>query len=469
MKMATPRINDLNARSRRRPSVDSALTIQQAHYASQKNHRSKMVLGGKVAQLLLTSRRPSFSETSSVLPDPEPADPAKRTAKVGRPWSRLPSNESVDSNGDWSQKALQEGIASDANWQPNWSRRPSVDSATSSVTSNNSHSIWSRRPSVDSVASTVDSTVDSVPQHAQLGFNSVGVVAAAAQKLKRLSQESIDYTRNAQDMRGECSHCFANLCERSIVFLNDKSKPDSQNCRHFLHAGCCSAIKRRARKEGKHPECPKCKCEFGDVVSMPHPLEDPDGWYHALDVHSSDRVPREIVLEALVASLPIEAMSIKGMIWRKGAVRGKLTLKECKEVLSKVEHDLPKIQRTQSPPGPPPNIEKAEEWFAHWDVGGAGFLTQEEATRAMLKSFPNHDLPLLREAIDLAWQENAQLNPDFADTIGPEAFANQKTGIVSLVLKKYQAAKYWKIWGSDDSDMENRIPRCLSCISEAAF
>jgi hypothetical protein len=200
---------------------------------------------------------------------------------------------------------------------------------------------------------------------------------------------------------------------------------------------------------------------------MPHPIEDPDGWYRALDTHSSDRVPRGTVLETLVASLPIEATSIKGMVWRKGALRGKLTLQECKEILGKIEHDLSKIQRPQAPP--PPEIEKTEQWLAHWDVGGTGILTQEETTRAILKSFPNHDLPLLREAIDLAWQEYAQRTPEFANTIGPEAFANQTSGIVGLVLKKYQAAKYWKIWGSEDSHMENRIPRCLSCFSEAAF
>lgn len=413
-----------------------------------------------MAQMLLTTRRRS---EASVLPKPEPADPTKwasvrpstGTRKVGRPWSRMPSNESVDENVDsqpyWSQKLSSE--------EP-WSRRPSLDSISSSA---NSHSVWSRRPSIDSTAS----TVDPVSHRAPLGFSDVGFVATAAQKLKRLSKESKDCKCNVHDGRGECPYCFTNLCDRSIVFLNDKNKPDSQNCCHFLHAECCSAIVRRARKEGKHPECPKCKCEFGEshVVSVPHPIDDPDGWYHALDVHSSDRVPRETVLEALVASLPIEAMSIKGLVWRKGAVRGKLTLKECKEILGKVEHDFPNFQRTQSTPGPPPEIEKADEWFAHWDVGGAGFLTQEETTRAILKSFPNYDLPLLREAIDLAWQENAQRSPDSADMIGPEAFANQNSGIVGLVLKKYQALKYWKIWGSDDSDM----PRCLTCRSSAAF
>jgi len=201
------------------------------------------------------------------------------------------------------------------------------------------------------------------------------------------------------------------------------------------------------------------------VVPIPHPFEDSDGWYQALDVHSLDRVPRERVLEALVAALPVEARAIKGLVWRKGALRGKLTRAECKEILGKIENQLPKIQR----PGPstPPNIEQAEDWFAHWDVDGVGMLTKEEATRALLKSFPNHDLPLLREAIDLAWQEEAQRNPEFTDMLGPEAFVNRTSGIVSLVLQKYKAAQYWKIWGSDDC--ENRLPRCLSCFNEAAF
>jgi hypothetical protein len=333
---------------------------------------------------------------------------------------------------------------------------------TSSATS---HSGWSRRPSVDSIASTVDSDAPGTS-----GFSTAGLVATAAQKLKRLSQERSEYARTALgtwlDGRVECQYCFANLSERSIVFLK---KPDSQNCCHFLHADCCSAIMKRSKTGSNHPECPKCKCEFDEshVVAMPHPFKDPDGWYQALDVHNSDRVPRERVLEAMLASLPIEAMAVKSMIWRKGALRGKLTLQECREVLSTIEAELPKFQRPQ--PRPPPQIEQGADWFAHWDADGVGKLLQEEATRALLKSFSDHDLPLLREAIVLAWQENAQCNPECADSLGPEAFTNKNSGFVALVLTKYQAAKYWKIWGSEDSHMENRMPRCLSCISESAF
>lgn len=302
-----------------------------------------------------------------------------------------------------------------------------------------------------------------------LGFYTVGNIALAAQKFKRLSKDAFDYAACGLDGRVECPYCFGDLSQGSIVFLHDKNGADSQNCRHFLHAECCSAVLRRARQERTPAPCPKCKCEFEEshMVSMPHPFEDPDGWYEALDVHGSNRVPRETVLEALVASLPVEAMEIKGLVWRKGALRGKLTLAECKDILGKIESQLPKIQR----PGPrtPPDIEQAEDWFAHWDVGGAGLLTREEATRALLKSFTNHDLPLLREAIDLAWQESTQQNPEFPDMLGPEAFIHRSSGIVGLVQQKYKALKYRKIWCSDDCDTNNRLPRCLSCFSEAAF
>merc|ERR1712193_102143 len=139
---------------------------------------------------------------------------------------------------------------------------------------------------------------------------------------KRLSQDTGHYDFSALDGRVECPYCFADLCQGSIAFLQDPNGADSQNCCHFLHAECCSAVLKRARKERKQATCPKCQCEFGEshVVPIPHPFEDSDGWYQALDVHSLDRVPRERVLEALVAALPVEAMSIKPMVWRKGAL-----------------------------------------------------------------------------------------------------------------------------------------------------
>jgi len=504
------KVNAQSARPQRRPSVDSAVMIEsvihQAQRKSLKQFRKNVsgISGGKVAQLF--SRRRS---QSVVVPEPESDEPLERDSlrlesQQTRPWSRLPSADSVDSSADlqpywcskpseegvvlsvnsypslerqltsWSQRPSVDSVTSSANSQPVWSRRPSVDSASSggnsqpvwsrrpsvdSVTSSsNFQSVWSRRPSVDSIAS----TTDSIPT-GRLGFSTVGAVAIAAQKLKRLSQETRDVC-GALNGHGECSYCFKDLCQGSIAFLHDQNVPDSQNCRHFLHVDCCSTVLKRARKAEKQATCPKCQCEFGEshVVSMPHPFEDPDGWYQALDVYNLNRVPRERVLEALVAALPIEAIAIKDLVWRKGALRGKLSLAECKEILGKIESQLPKIQRRK--PCTPPDIEQAGDWFAHWDKDGVGLLTKEEATRALLKSFPNHDLPLLREAIDLAWQEN-----QFADMLGPEAFDNRTSGIVALMLQKYKAAKYWKIWGSDDCDVKNPLPRCLSCEHSSAF
>jgi hypothetical protein len=344
-----------------------------------------------------------------------------------------------------------ESNASSADSQAIWSRQSS------------SQMIWSRRPSVDSIASTVDSLATPA-----LGFRTAGAVVSAAQKLKRLSQDTKDFATCACNAGIECPYCCADLCKGSIVFLNDKSKPDSHNCQHFLHAECASAILRRARKGVDRPVCPKCKYEFEEthIVSVPHPFEDPDGWYQALDVPDLDRVPRERILEALVAFLPIEAMAIKDLVWRKAALRGKLTSQECKEILGKIEKQMPKIQRPQ--PCTPPKVEQGDTWFAYWDVGGAGLLTQEEVTRALLRSFPNHDLPLLREAIDLAWQEHVQRNSESVEMLGPEAFANQNSGFMGLVFQKYQGAKYWKIWGSD-CDMKNRLPRCMNSFSDGAF
>jgi len=199
------------------------------------------------------------------------------------------------------------------------------------------------------------------------------------------------------------------------------------------------------------------------VLPLPHPFEDPDGWYQALDVFGSNRLPREKVLEALVATLPVQVKALRAAVWKKGQLRGKLSFAECQEVLDHLKMEFPKIQRCQAPTLP--DIEQTEDWFAYWDAGGAGVLTQEETTRAILKSFPNHDLPVLRAAVDVAWQENAKRNPEFADMVSAEAFYDRDSGIVGLALQKYQAAKYWKIWGTDGCNV-NHLPRCLGCHSD---
>jgi len=296
----------------------------------------------------------------------------------------------------------------------------------------------------------------------------------AAQKLKRLPHVDQDPCR-LLDGRVECPYCFADLCNQAVVFLDNKRNSSCQSCSHFLHAKCCSAIAKRARQESTNdietqPTCPKCQSPFeeSEVVPVPHPFEDTDGWYAALDVLESNRLPRERMLEALLASLPVDAATLRAAIWKKGQLRGKLSLSECKEVLAQLQMELPKIQRHQSPVLP--DIENAEEWFAHWDVSGAGMLTQEETTRALLKSFPKHDLTVLRAAIDVAWQEYSKLNPNVADMslIGTEAFSDRDSGIVGLALQKYMAAKYWKLWGTDDCNVAH-LPRCLSCLSDDAL
>jgi len=337
----------------------------------------------------------------------------------------------------------------------------------STASSGNAQLVELRRPSVDSIASTADSVPIGVPLNG-LSFDTIGTIAAAAQKFKTFSRQGNDEVWHG---KVECAYCFADLCQGPVVYLNDKV-PDCQGCCHFLHAKCCSAIMKRARQETagdmqKLPKCPKCQGTFEEshVLPLPNPLEDPEGWYKTLDVFGTDRLPRWKVLEALIATLPIEVKALRAAVWKKGQLRGKLTFAECKEVLDQLEMELPKNKRCQAPV--PPDVEQVEDWFAYWDVGGVGMLTQEETTRALLKSFPNHELPILRAAIDVAWQEHARRNTDFSDMVGVEAFSDRNSGIVALALQKYKAAKYWKIWGADGRSV-NHLPSCLSGLSDDA-
>lgn len=224
----------------------------------------------------------------------------------------------------------------------------------------------------------------------------------------------------------ECSVCCDDLCNRSVVLL--LGKDGRRSCPHFLHSQCCRVLEQRAKAFGDEPFCPVCQVPFSGYVPIPKPFEDAKGWYAALDVTGSHNVSHSRFVDALQATTNIKPRLIEKIISSRRWHDGAISPQECEELLLHVEQNF----QAKTEKAKVPIVEQRQIWFHYWDVDGTGLLSQEEMTRALLKTLREFDAFSIHEAVANVWPEVDEFNSGLVDL---KMVLSEGSGLLDRVIK----------------------------------
>lgn len=237
----------------------------------------------------------------------------------------------------------------------------------------------------------------------------------------------------------ECALCFVELHEQHVAGLVDAK--GRRSCPHYFHSECM----RLALEDGRCQwACVKCKCSFTAMLDIPDPLKNPEGWFHAVDVDHTKQLNRWEVVDALNATMPIDAEKLDSELqglwetWDK-TESNTITLAEFMNpnggLLSWVRDHRSQVQRRR--PAPIPDIKsQREEWFRYWDNpanggDGTGQLTKAETVRALRKTFKQCDMNAISGLVDAMWDD---FDVDKSGTIKPHEFLRPQVGLLDTIL-----------------------------------
>lgn len=245
------------------------------------------------------------------------------------------------------------------------------------------------------------------------------------------SNIKVEWFGESMDMKHECSVCCDDLCNRSVVLLLDEN--GQRSCPHFLHSQCCHVIEQRAKAFGDVPFCPVCQVPFSGFVSIPKPFEDPENFYAALDVAGCGNVSRSEVVAALQATTNVNPRWIEKSINPLGSNTGSISPKECEALLLHVEENF----KAKAEKEKVPSLQQRHAWFNYWDKDGTGLLTQEEVTRALLKTLREFDAFRIHEAVANIWPEVDEFDSGLVDS---DRVLCAGSGLLDRVIKYASAS-----------------------------
>jgi len=199
----------------------------------------------------------------------------------------------------------------------------------------------------------------------------------------------------AAEKWAECVICFEPLCEARVAVLRRAGPGGRRACSHFFHQECAEAC---PREKG----CPLCRAEYGEVVPVP-PLYSAEEWFKAIDVDGSGLLEEREVLQAVVATVPVDPEVLEAVVpalWSSlgrapGEALGFEELAGPAGFLGQLQDAFQDLSRAPSPspaagqaelPCPDLGIDKTA-WFDHWDTDGSGVLEREEVVRGLVKGF----------------------------------------------------------------------------------
>jgi hypothetical protein len=191
-------------------------------------------------------------------------------------------------------------------------------------------------------------------------------------------------------------------------------------------------LEQRAKKCGEEPACPLCHVKFAQSLPVPQPFEDPEAWYSALDFSGCGNVSRSDILGALHATLHVRSRWLDQIVCNQENLGDTVSLKECQALLKRIERDQGSAQAKAHDKKIPDHIQHKHAWFDYWDTDGAGLLTQEEVTRALLKTLHSKDALSVHDAIAKAWKEVDQFDSGLVDS---ERVLHPGTGLLDRVIQ----------------------------------
>ena len=199
----------------------------------------------------------------------------------------------------------------------------------------------------------------------------------------------------------ECPVCFAEMVSKPVSTLKYQGR---RACTHFVHFACA-----RALFDSGMLHCPVCHSSMDTYVLLPSPVDDPMGWFDAVDFDGNKRLSRMEVAEVIKATCRIDWRQFdKDMdqLWTKWSKSGEgdLSFYEV-EGLLKYVNDTFKPAPEKAVHAPPVSDKKA--WFEFFDEDKSGYLDQDEVFRGIVKSQDfSEDLEKVRhlqESIEVLW------------------------------------------------------------------
>eukprot|EP00929_Paragymnodinium_shiwhaense_P101735 TRINITY_DN64894_c0_g1_i1.p1 TRINITY_DN64894_c0_g1~~TRINITY_DN64894_c0_g1_i1.p1 ORF type:complete len:706 (+),score=123.22 TRINITY_DN64894_c0_g1_i1:393-2510(+) len=260
-----------------------------------------------------------------------------------------------------------------------------------------------------------------------------------------------------EERTAECPICLENLWTSTpTAFVGfTKTGPSREEvahviCAHFFCFDCASQqyMKQQAQRSSEY-NCPICRAKALEIMPLPDITMNPKLWFQFLDTNCNGKIDKNTVVLALEAMLPIDTESLHTALdercwddWRKSKsdhitesdffAHGGLL-----EWIREHQHELDNARAR----GPAPSLDRAEDWFQHWDSSKSGQLRRGEALRALCEAAQVSSLELkriqkLKDAIESLWTGRAA-SPEQA--LSKEAFLS--SGIAQELAKAVQDVK----------------------------
>lgn len=241
----------------------------------------------------------------------------------------------------------------------------------------------------------------------------------------------------------ECAISFEPLHAAPVGFFVDKSgRRVSQH--YFTRAAAEQWL------SSGNGMCPVTRRPIAKVLTVPNVLENPNGWFAAVDVDRNGVLTRVEAVEALKSQFAVDVEALdaavsdpKHWMWERWDINGDghLTRDELLApggLVSCVQELFPAPANARGGGSGAPPISDRARWFDYWDSpssggDGSGSLEREEVVRALLKTLNVTSdaaaVMQMRSTVDAIWaifdtdgsgsiERREYLQPDgLADTI----------------------------------------------------
>ncbi|EOD03787.1 hypothetical protein EMIHUDRAFT_221965 [Emiliania huxleyi CCMP1516] len=194
-----------------------------------------------------------------------------------------------------------------------------------------------------------------------------------------------------------------------------------------------------SRRELPSKSCPLCRCDFDKAVVLPSLERQPEVWFRTCDVKGDGYLSKQEVINVLLSQFPLDVDRFEARMedaWPQVDPNGDGDEFFAPEtgLLALVRANLTDDMRVEPVEAAPPDVRtQRNAWFDHFDDDKTGSLTQEELTRALVKTYAlGADLAQVRTMRDFV----AAVFPAFTAeaTISRDAFLRPGEGLADTII-----------------------------------